>query len=78
MTSCKIYTDTAAKASLDIITVAGHGLAEQTSITPTSIVPSLHGLFDPLKHLNLYLLPQAAPLSHNPSLTATNMFPGGN
>lgn len=68
----------AAKAPFDMRRVAGHGLFEQKSTTITSIVPPLHGLLLPLKHLSLYRLPQAAPLSHNPSLTATKKLSGGN
>ncbi|GKV28165.1 hypothetical protein SLEP1_g37251 [Rubroshorea leprosula] len=58
--------------------VEGHGVVGQKSTTFTSIVLCLQGLFGPLRHLTLYLRPQAAPLSHNPSLTAANRFPGGN
>lgn len=68
----------AAKASFDMRRVLGHGELEHESTTLTSILPPLHGLLFPLTHLILYLLPQAAPLSHNPSFTATNKFPGGN
>lgn len=70
----------AEKASPDMRIVEGHGLFGQKSITLTStvVVISLHGLLLPLKHLNLYRLPHAAPLSHSPSPTATNKFPGGN
>lgn len=68
------------KASLERTMVEGQGLEEQKSTTLTSmvVVKSLHGLLFPLKHLILYLLPHAAPLSHNPSLTDTNKFPAGN
>lgn len=68
----------AEKASFDKTIVEGHGLLEQKSTTLTSMVPSLHGLLFPLKHLSLYRLPHAAPLSHSPSLTDTNKFPNGN
>lgn len=70
----------AVKASLDMRSVLGQGdLAQKsTTLTSTLALGFLHGLFLPLTHLILYLLPQAAPLSHNPSLTDTNRFPGGN
>lgn len=68
--------ETDANASLDIAMVEEH--LGQKSITLTSIVPPLHGLLLPLRHFSLYFLPQAAPLSHNPSPTATNKLPGGN
>ncbi|GLT71718.1 hypothetical protein SLA2020_437160 [Shorea laevis] len=67
---------TAAKDSFERTMVDGHGVMGQKSTTFTSMVLCLQGLFGPLKHLTLYLLPQAAPLSHKPSLTATNRFPG--
>lgn len=69
----------AAKASVDMAMVEGQGDLRQRSTTFTSTVaPPLQGFLWPLRHLSLYRLPQAAPLSHNPSLTATNRFPGGN
>lgn len=69
----------AAKASVDMATVEGQVESRQRSTTFTSTVaPPLQGLLRPLRHLSLYRLPHAAPLSHNPSLTATNRFPGGN
>ena len=43
----------AAKASLDKRIVEGQGLAEQKSITLTSMVPSLQGFLAPLRHLSL-------------------------
>lgn len=66
------------KALLDMRRVSEHEDLAQESTTLTSILPPLHGLLFPLTHLTLYLLPHAAPLSHNPSFTATNRFPGGN
>lgn len=68
----------AAKASFDMRRLLEQGEPGQESTTFTSMLPPLHGLFFPLMHLILYLLPHAAPLSHNPSFTATNRFPGGN
>jgi len=71
----------AANASVDMWKVWGHEdfvqVIESTTLT-SILLPPLHGLFIPLTHLTLYLLPHAAPLSHNPSFTATNIFPGGN
>ncbi|KAF7817240.1 adenine nucleotide transporter BT1, chloroplastic/mitochondrial [Senna tora] len=69
----------AEKASSDMRIVWEQGEALQKSTTLTStLVADLQGLLFPLTHLILYLLPHAAPLSHNPSLTDTNMFPAGN
>lgn len=68
----------ASKALLDSSKVAGQGSCEQRSTTCTTMDLTLHGLFGPLMHLTLYFLPQDAPLSHNPSLTAANNSPGGN
>lgn len=69
----------AAKASFDKSRVFEHDdPAAQESTTLTSTLPPLHGLLCPLTHLTLYLLPHAAPLSHNPSFTAAKIFPGGN
>jgi hypothetical protein len=45
--------DTEEKASFDKRIVEGHGDFLQKSTTLTSIVPSLHGLLFPLRHLNL-------------------------
>ncbi|PKI75677.1 hypothetical protein CRG98_003937, partial [Punica granatum] len=72
------YFEIALKALLDRRRVAGHGLVRHKSTTFTAMKPSLHGLLWPLMHLIRYLLPQAAPLSHNPSLAATKKPPSGN
>lgn len=66
------------KAVLERRIVFGHGDCLHKSTTLTSTEPDLQGLLFPLRHLILYLLPHAAPLSHNPSLTVANKFPGGN
>lgn len=68
----------ASNALLDKTIVAGQGSNLQTSTTSTVMVSSLHGLFRPLRHLNLYFRPQAAPLSQIPSLAATNKPSPGN
>lgn len=68
----------AENASLDMRKEEGHGNLGQKFTTWTSMMSVLHGRFRPLKHRNLYRRPQAAPLSHNPSFTATKRLPGGN
>lgn len=69
--------DTRSKASLDKRRVAEQGLVLQRSTTSTTMDASLHGLLSPLKHLSLYLLPHAAPLSQIPLLAAANSPPSG-
>lgn len=67
----------ALKALRDRTIVAGHGEVLQKSTTVAIMFPSLHGRFGPLMQQTSYRLPQAAPLSHSPSLTdAKNPFSG--
>jgi hypothetical protein len=66
-------------ASLDKRKVARHGSCGHLSTTCTTIFPCLHGLLPvPLRHLTMYFLPHAAPLSHRLALTAANMLFRGN
>ncbi|KAJ8436743.1 hypothetical protein Cgig2_009717 [Carnegiea gigantea] len=67
----------ALKALRDRTIVAGHGEVLQKSTTVAMMFPFLHGRFGPLMQQTSYRLPQAAPLSHSPSLTdAKNPFSG--
>lgn len=58
--------DMALEAFFDRRRLAGQGFWGQRSTTCTSIVPCLHGLLVLLKHVNLYFLPQAAPVIPEP------------
>lgn len=69
--------ETKLNALLDKRSVAGQGLVLQRSTTSTTMEDSLHGLLRPLKHLSLYRLPHAAPLSQSPLLAATKRPPSG-
>ena len=70
--------DMASKALLERRSVVGHGFLLQKSTTWTTMEPPLQGRLGPLMHRIWYLLPHAAPLSHNPSLTAMKYPSSGN